>query len=260
MNRLVAYGCSWTEGEGADVSIESTLSPNEKRKFRNENSWAQKLSEKLNISECINRGVSGNSNRRMFNDIIKDIENGNVTSNDFVCIMFSSSLRDYVPFLPQGEWISWSVKHLLQTPDRFYNSYDEHGVSHKFNTFLSKYKKYFITNLFSQNYYNIVNQNYIIFLQQLFNHYNIKYIMSEGLELMVDNVNKSDDKTNLIDYSNYFGGGKETFRSFLNKLKRSDIWEKVENFQEIATQHPNKEGYKIIADELYTFIKQNKIL
>jgi len=104
MNRLVAYGCSWTEGEGADVSIELNLSPNEKRKFRNENSWPKFLSDKLDIPKCLNRGISGNSNRKMFNDIVKDIENGNVTSDDFVCVMFSSSLRDYVPYLPQGEW------------------------------------------------------------------------------------------------------------------------------------------------------------
>ena len=260
MNRLVAYGCSWTEGEGADVSIESTLSANEKRKFRNEHSWPKLLADKLEIPLIINKGISGNSNRKMFNDIIKDVESGNITSSDFVCIMFSSSLRDYVPFLPDGEWISWSVKHLLQTPDRFYHSYDEHGVSRSFNQFLSNYKKYFVTNLFSQNYYNIVNQNYIIFLQQMFSHYKIKYIMSEGLELMVDGVNKLDDKTHLINYKNYFGNGNLTFRTFLNTLKRNDIWEKLENYQEIASQHPNKEGYRIISDELYKFINKNNIL
>jgi len=259
MKRLVAYGCSWTEGEGSDVSIENTLSPNEKRKFRNKHSWAQILANHLDIPNVLNRGISGNSNRKMFNDIIKDVENGNVTSNDFVCIMFSSSLRDYVPFLPQGEWVSWSVKHLLETPDRFYNSYDEHGVSSNFNSFLSKYKKFFVTNLFNQEYYNIVNQNYIIFLQKLFEEYNIKYIMSESFEYMVQDP-LGNDFTEHINNQTIFGELKLSFRDLLNKMNRKDIWEHVDRYDTRATQHPNKEGYKIIADELFNFIKSNKLI
>ena len=259
MNRLVAYGCSWTEGEGSDVSIEKFLSPNEKRVFRNENSWPSVLANKLNIPNTLNRGVSGNSNRKMFNDIIKDIENGNVTSSDFVSIMFSSSLRDYVPYLQDGEWVSWSVKHLLETPDRFYDSYDEHGHSSTFNEFLSNYKKFFITDLFNQDYYNLKNQNYIIFLQKLLNHYNIKYIMMESFEKMVQPPLKN-DYLKLIDTVPIFGNLKTTFREILNKLDRNDIWEHVERYDTRATQHPNKEGYKIIADELYQFINKNNIL
>ena len=259
MKRLVAYGCSWTEGEGSDVSIESTLSPNEKRIFRNTNSWPQKLADLLDIATTINRGVSGNSNRKIFNDIIKDVENENVTSDDFVCIMFSSSLRDYVPFLPQGEWVSWSVKHLLETPDRFYNSYDEHGVSSSFNNFLSKYKRFFVTNLFNQEYYNMVNQNYIIFLQKLFEEYDIKYMMCESFEYMVQPPLNS-DFTEHIHTNTIFGELKLTLRDLLNELNRKDIWEHVDRYDTRATQHPNKEGYKIIADELFNFIKSNKVI
>jgi len=259
MKRLVAYGCSWTEGEGSDVLIENTLSPNDKRNFRNEHAWPKKLADKMNIPKVLNKGISGNSNRKMFNDIIKDIENGNVTSDDFVTIMFSSSLRDYVPFLPQGEWVSWSVKHLLETPDRFYNSYDEHGVSSQFNKFLSDYKKFFVTELFTQDYYNIVNQNYIIFLQKLFKEYDIKYIMCESFEYMVQPPLKN-DYTKLIDTKPIFGELKYTFRDLLNKLNRIDIWEHLEKYDTRATQHPNKEGYKLIADELFNFINTNKII
>lgn len=259
MNRLVAYGCSWTEGEGADVSIEKFLSPNEKRIFRNENSWSSVLANKLNIPNILNRGVSGNSNRKMFNDIIKDIENGNVTSSDFVCIMFSSSLRDYVPFLPEGEWLSYSVKHLLETPDKFYNSYDEHGTSISFNNFLSKYKRFFVTNLFNQEYYNIVNQNYIIFLQKLFEEYNIKYIMCESFEHMI-HYPLDNNFTEHINKNTIFGELKLSFRDVLNNLNKKDIWEHGDKYDTRATQHPNKKGYKIIAEELFNFIKINKVI
>jgi len=155
--------------------------------------------------------------------------------------------------------VSWSVKHLLERPDRFYNSYDEHGVSPKFNKFLSDYKKFFVTELFTQDYYNITNQNYIIFLQKLFRHYNIKYIMMESFEKMVQ-VPLKNDFTNQIDKSTIFGELEYTFRELLNNTNRKDIWEHLDRYDTRATQHPNKEGYKIISDELYQFIKQNKIL
>lgn len=257
MERLIAYGCSWTEGEGCDLNIEKTLSRNEQKKFRNSNSWPLFLSKKLNIKSCINKGISSCSNRKIFNDIISDVENKNITSDDFVCIMFSSSLRDYVPFLPNGEWISWSVKHLINTPDKFYNSY--HGVSAEFNDFLSDYKKFFITNLFSQDYYNFVNQNYIIFLQKLFKHYKIKYIMLESFDTMLHPPLKN-NFTYLIDYSTIFGKLETTTREMLKKTKRTDIWEVEQNYDIVSTQHPNKKGYEIIANELYNFIIKNNII
>lgn len=259
MKRLVAYGCSWTEGEGSDVPIENTLSPNEKRKFRNKHSWSKNLADKMEISEVLNNGISGNSNRKMFNDIIKDVENEKITSDDFVCIMFSSSLRDYVPFLPEGEWLSYSVKHLLETPDKFYNSYDEHGTSISFNNFLSKYKRFFVTNLFNQEYYNIVNQNYIIFLQKLFEEYNIKYIMCESFEYMIQ-YPLDNNFTEHINKNTIFGELKLSFRDVLNNLNRKDIWEHRDKYDTRATQHPNKKGYKIIAEELFNFIKTNKVI
>ena len=259
MKRLVAYGCSWTEGEGSDVPIENTLSPNEKRKFRNKHSWSKNLADKMEIPEVLNNGISGNSNRKMFNDIIKDVENEKITSDDFVCIMFSSSLRDYVPFLPEGEWLSYSVKHLLEMPDKFYNSYDEHGTSISFNNFLSKYKRFFVTNLFNQEYYNIVNQNYIIFLQKLFEEYNIKYIMCESFEYMI-HYPLDNNFTEHMNKNTIFGELKLSFRDVLNNLNRKDIWEHEDKYDSRATQHPNKKGYKIIAEELFNFIKTNKVI
>ena len=257
--KLHGYGDSWTEGEGANVEIEKTLTnKDEKRLFRNKHSWPNLLASKLNIPS-INNGISGNANNKIFNQIVTDIQDERIRKGDIVIIMWSSSLRDYVPFLPKGEWVSWSVKHLIQNPEKFVKSY--HSNNEFYNNFLIEYKNFFISNLYSQNYYNIVNQNYIIFLQKLFEFYDIKYIFCDGLESMIIDLHKKDDYRNLINKKHYWGFGKETFRDFLIKTNRLDIWEYQDvTYQSRATQHPNKDGYKLITEELYNYIIDNKII
>lgn len=256
---LYGYGCSWTEGEGCDIKIENEISDRTlKKEFRNNNSWLRFLADKLNL-EYINNSFSGNANNKIFNDIVLDIRNGVVKKGDFVIVMWSSSLRDYVPFLPKGEWVSWSVKHLLESPDKFINSYNSDDVL--YNNFLSKYKDFFIANMFNQNYYNIVNQNYIIFLQNMFKDYGIKYLMCDAFESTIIDLEPADDISFLIDTKAYWGFNKITFRDFLNNTNRLDIWEHQDaNFKTRATQHPNSLGYKLISEEIYNYIIKNNIL
>jgi len=255
---LHAYGDSWTEGQGCNRIVEDSL-PKEKRpSYRKENSWVKFLADKLNIP-FINNAVSGNANNKIFNQIVSDIQSKKIKNNDFVTIMWSSSLRDYVPFLPDGEWVTWSVKHLIEEPHKFINSYNSSNTL--YDSFFTEYKEFFIGEMFNQNYYNIVNQNYIIFIQKLFKHYNINYIMCDSFESMLIDLDKKDNITHLIDNSKYWEFNKQTFRDYLNKEKRLDIWENQdEQFETRASQHPNLEGYKLISEELYGYIKNNKIL
>jgi hypothetical protein len=251
---LRAYGDSWTAGEGFDRKIEDSLTKEEKIKFQKENSWVKFLSKKLNVQH-VNNGVSGYSNLKIFNNIIDDLKTGIITKDDLVVIMWSSSLRDTVPFLPNGEWVSWSVKHLIEEPHKFLNSYK--SEDNNFDKFFTDFKHLYISEIFNQNYYNIVNQNYIIFIQQMFKFYGVNYVMCDSFEIMLMDLHKKDDITHLIDKTYYWGFSKQTFRDFLNKNKKMDIWEyQDEKYQSRASQHPNKEGYEIIADELYKFIKK----
>ncbi len=256
---LFGYGCSWTEGEGCDIEVENEITDrNLKKEFRNNNSWLKFLSDKLKL-QSINKSFSGNANNKIFNDIVTDVRNGIVKKGDFVIIMWSSSLRDYVPFLPKGEWISWSVKHLLESPEKFIKSYKSENTT--YDEFLKKYKDTFVLSMFNQNYYNIVNQNYIIFLQNMFKEYGIKYLMCDSFESTIINLQPADDVLFLINSKPYWGFNKTTFRDFLNKTNRLDIWEHQDaNFKTRATQHPNKEGYKLISEELYNYIVENNII
>jgi hypothetical protein len=253
---LRAYGDSWTEGQGADVHNESKLTNrNELRKFRNENSWVKLLSDKLDMS-FINNGLSGQSNLKIFNQVVSDIKEGIVSEDDFVVIMWSSSLRDNVPFLPNNEWISWSIKQLFETSSNgFINSYKSGNVI--YDDFLQSYKEFFIGELFNQNYYNIVNQNYIIFLQKLLEHYKIKYLMCDAFESMVIDLETKDNVSDNINKTNYWNFGKKCFKQHLLELNRNDIWEPIEvSKQDVGGIHPNKKGYEIITEELYNYIKK----
>jgi hypothetical protein len=239
--KLHAYGDSWTEGQGTS---------NDRNEWKNY-SWTKVLSDKLNI-KSINNGISGSSNLNIFNKVVDDLIEGKIKKNDIVVIMWSSSLRDLVPFLPKNEWVSWSVKHLIEYPHKFVESYQ--SENEKYNNFLHSFKELFITDLFNQNYYNIVNQNYIIFLQKMFEFYKIKYVMCDAFESMVIDLKKQDNKLEIIDKKSYWEFNKKTIRDFLNETNREDIWEHIENYKDRPTQHPNIDGYKLISDMLYDFI------
>jgi lysophospholipase L1-like esterase len=252
---LHTYGDSWTEGHGTDLESELSIKDRQEiRKVRNTYSWPKLLSEKLNIDH-INNGKSGSSNISIFNAVSDDVKNGVIKRGDLVVIMWSSSLRDNVPFLPNNEWISWSIEQLVETPNRFINSYQ--SGSSEYDEFLKKYKEFFIGSLFNQNYYNIVNQNYIIFLQKLFDSYGIKHYMCDAFETMIINLQKEDDFTHLINKKNYWNFGQKNFKEHLYGLKRFDIWEEIlKTKQSLGGIHPNKKGHQILTEELHRCISK----
>ena len=126
-------------------------------------------------------------------------------------------------------------------------------------SFLREYKSFFLDNLFNQNYYNIVNQNYIIFLQKLFEFYGIKYLMIDAFDKMIDSPNKQDDVRHLINKKNYWEFDSKTIRDFLIKTNTS-CFESNETIDKNPAQHPNELGYNLISEEIYNYIVGNNII
>jgi hypothetical protein len=91
--------------------------------------------------------------------------------------------------------------------------------------------------------------------------YNIKYVMCDAFDLMVQSLNKEDDITYLINKTNYWGFSKISIEQWMMKnYSGQSIWEKkTPNPMKIA-QHPNKEGYKLISEELYNYIVKTNII
>ena len=253
---LHAYGDSWTEGEGCNLEIESTLKNQELIIYRNQNSWVKLLADKLNL-QWINNGKSGNPNSVIFNSIIDDVTNDRIKKGDLVIVLWSSSLRDYAAFLPRQQWVSWSVKHLVNLPEKFINSYKSNNET--YDSFLREYKTFFLDNLFNQNYYNIVNQNYIIFLQKLFEFYGIKYVMADAFDMMVVDPNEKDDVGNMIKTKYYWEYRKKTMRDFLQETKL-DCFEDIKMMSKNPAQHPNILGYNLISVEFNNYIVKNNII
>ena len=85
--------------------------------------------------------------------------------------------------------------------------------------------------------------------------------MCDAIEKMMLDLKEDDDITHLINKKPYWSFNIMSFRDHLNETNRLDIWEYQDaNYNTRATQHPNKHGYEIIANELEKFIIKNKIL
>ena len=83
MDRLVAFGCSLTQGQYLPDNYKTDISS----KF----SWPQLLSNKLNL-ECINLGKGGASSK----EILYKIINFDFNKNDFAVILWSHNDRDCI--------------------------------------------------------------------------------------------------------------------------------------------------------------------
>jgi hypothetical protein len=259
--KLYTFGDSWTEGVGGDLAEENAVSSlEEKTKIRSKYSWPKQLAEKLKI-DLQNYGVGGSDNRFIFNCVCKCIDTGRIKENDLVIIMWSSPLREELPFFPpDNEWHSWSKRHL----DKKY-IYDHilssNGENKIYNKLKIDYKEWYTVNLYNENYYNIVNQGYLLYLQYMFKNLGIRYLFCDGFDMMLPkNIIGEIDKTDLIDTRHYWGFRKETFRDFLTSFDKKSIWENFKNPINLVGVHPNKLGYELISDEIYRFIGENKII
>ena len=110
--KLYCYGDSWTEGVGVNRPVENgILTLHDKKIYRNQFSYPKHLSELLSI-DYENRGISGSSNKQIFDTIVNDIKSNKITEGDLVVVLWSSSLRDNVSFFPENEWHSWGLNYI----------------------------------------------------------------------------------------------------------------------------------------------------
>lgn len=269
--KLFTFGDSWTSGQGCNVSIENTFTDDYERKvYRNNMSWPKYLSEILNI-EFSNLSETGSSNKQIFDKIIETIKSNTISENDLVIIMWSSSLRDELSFFPKNEWHIWG-KDYTNENWKFNGTINsilsnikpiQYTKNPEYNLFLKKYKEFYITNLYNQTYYNIINQNYILFIQELFKFYNIKYVFCDAFDLMIDlNIKLDIDNTQFINKKNYYQFGKLTLKDYLISLDFNNLklWEDSLRWGNVPGKHPNSNGYKEIAKELHNFILESNLL
>lgn len=279
INKIISFGDSWTAGVGYDTVEENSFfekytDKNYSRQLLNEarksNSWTRFLSDKF---ECdyINKGEPSISNHSIVNNLFKYLKNNTVSDGDLIIIMFSSSIRNPIPFFPDvivngGLMSIFSFKDVIEILEKnnpnipsFFSNFankDDKDYLLSIDSFYEYYMKKFVKNGYMDfSYYNMYNQNIIVFLQNYFNYFNINYYMCDAFESMLSYTEYSSYNISKdINYSNYYKlKEKEHFLSFLKKNYGDYVFS-----QEGKYPHPNKIGYQLIADELYKNIVENK--
>jgi lysophospholipase L1-like esterase len=261
--RLFTFGDSWTEGVGGNLTEESTTSIAEERTIiRQKYCWPKHLSELLKC-EVINIGVGAFSNYSIFNTISRQLKNEIVTQDDFVVIMWSSSLRDPLPFFPtDDDFFIWGKRYKSKEHILKYIFDGVSGDNLRYNRVEKNFRDYYISNLFTDTYYDIINQNYILHLQFMFKELGIRYVFCDAFDTMINkNIDILVDKTHLIDCERYWGYRDETMANLLINTNRKDVWEDNSHWIDTtAGKHPSSNGYKLIAEELYKFINEGNLL
>lgn len=262
--RLFTFGDSWTEGVGGCIEEEYTTNiPEEITKIRHKYCWSKYLSDLLKI-EFQNFGMGASSNKTIFDMVTQSIHNHIINKDDLVVIMWSSSLRDELPFFPShNPWHFWgerylSKKHIYE----FIVDKSELNKSDLHTNLKKEYKEFFIENLFSNFYYNIVNQNYIIYLQFMFEKIGIRYLFCDAFDNMIkEDITAEIDKTSLINKTHYWGFPNKTMKDILIESNLKNVWEDG-NLWLInkSGKHPSKYGYELMANELYKWIIEKNIL
>ncbi len=261
--KLFAYGDSWTEGVGGNSEEEKTTEiPEERTVIRHKYCWPKQLSELLGC-DFQNDGVGAFSNNAIFNALCYKLKNNLIKQEDLVVVMWSSSLRDSLPFFPGDHSFSiWgerykSKKHLYK-----YIFDGGNNLNPDYGRIEKDFRDYYITNLFTDTYHDIINQNYILYLQFVLKNLGIRYVFCDAFDVMIrKDIVAEVDKTALIENKNYWGYREKTFADFLINLKRKDVWEDGNYWtNSTAGKHPSGLGYKMIAEELYRFISDNNLL
>lgn len=262
--KLVTFGDSWTEGTGSNIDVEETITDNaEKTAYRNKFAWPKVLADLLNI-ECINFGAGGCSNKYIFDKVVHAVRDSLINQNDLVIIMWSSSLRDRVPFFVDDEWHVWGMRY--KEKKRWFDwllNNTNFTKNASYNFFIKDYKVFFMENLYTDEYYDIINQNYIIFLQKLFTFFGIKYIFCDAFDIMIrKDIPNHINKTELINKQYYWGFGEKTLKDYIRSIDPTDceLWESKESWENVVGKHPNYKGYSAIAYELNRFILESNLL
>ena len=258
--RVIGFGDSFTAGEGTDNQYVEQLSTFEEiEKYQNEHSWPRYLADKIGV-KYVNNGEVGSSNYRIFSNIFEQFAYNNINNDDLVVIMWSSPLRDPLPFFPHmfsrtsPIGLSWSMKEFMgQDTQEWKNRYYEHYgkteaseikyIENDLLKFMEEYFPFYVENLHNESYYKQLNTNYIVLLQKYLESKGIDYIMCDAFEQL------SYDKE-LVDTTNYYNH--QTTHEFLVK-SGGDVFETGPTFPKSRTKHPNTAGHELIAEELFRF-------
>mgnify|MGYP003130641466 CR=1 FL=1 len=267
---IYSFGDSFTAGLGVDREYENsqlgghpewdTMTDEQKgiqrskiERFRHENSYTAFFARKVGIG-YLNQGLSGCSNIDILNTIFECGDN--FKQGDIVFIGFTSSLRNPISFFPRkfhqtGFKLAPNLNVLkdfteLKVNENMKELYTEESMS-----FFQDYSKFYLAEMFDEQYYEIVNYNIIVFLQKYFEYKKVNYIMFDAFDYMVNKNYKH------INQKYYWNFNNETIYSYIASFNDEGLLEtEGYNPYDQTPRHPSAAGHKLFAEELHKFYKK----
>ena len=268
---IYSFGDSFTAGLGVDRKWEEsqlgghpdwdTMTDEQKdiqrgkvERFRHENSYTAFFARKVGIGYS-NNGLSGCSNVHILNSVFE--HGDNFKQGDIVFVGFTSSLRNPISFFPRKFYKTEFklapnlnvLKDLTQL--RVNNSIMLEHYSEESMSFFQEYSKFYLTEMFDEQYYEIVNYNIVVFLQKYFEYKKVNYIMLDAFDYM---VNKKYEHINQKYYWNF---NKKTIYSYIASFNDEGLLEEAgyDSYNQ-TPRHPSIEGHKLFAEDLHKFYKK----
>ena len=285
INRIFIFGDSWMEGQGSfDVeTLGEWLKPDNEPEYpfqidgmigvkgtigwkRKKETWNKFFKEEYNNIEVKNFAEQGASNYRsfdLFNENLKEFK-----ETDLILFGFTSKWRD-----------SSNINYAWP-PEKFGSlatGYHKHTIESKNPT---EFEKYFYSSIFDENVYENIAQTNYLFYQTYAKDNNLNIIFFDLFDRYVD-INKCKPELRyLIDKNIYVTFGKPTYMEKLIKYEQLNYdinkmeWDRPENqytiwefengssppgkrFPKIGDDiHPNQFGYKLIFEDLVTYINK----
>lgn len=274
------FGDSWTQGIGTEWAPGEGRIPMEER--YNENfswdehykkySWPGQLKELFDNKVSIkNYGSAGYSNDDIYKDIMQSIWRREIKKGDFVIVSLSSIIRQPLPFLYSDDdtrgFVNYSNSCFVHYKKGFQDDklhWIETISSERLRNATNTAYMDYIVNRFNYDFLYEISMNFICNLQVYFEELGFDYLFVNAFE---NNISKNvhfynkikKDKWLLFDY---------TLQEYLlDKSKDFDIskgysvWEDdtIEVEKNHDGPHPNRIGYRMIAELVYEHIKNKKL-
>lgn len=277
--KIHCFGDSWTEGIGVELAPGSGPINSLNRYDKNwdveksKYSWPGHLQSLVSPTiKIVNKGFAGSSNDEIFKEIIQAIWGNTIKSADVVIVGLSSIIRQPLHFL----YTQYGVDGFTSYSNSTFIHYKKGFMDDKLNWIESiKNKKIkditndvymdYIVNRFDYNLLYELNMHYICNLQIYFEKLGVSYIFFNAFE---DNLSENVKFHNQIKKENWILPDYTIQEYLIDKSKELDtnlgysVWEDdtiiVQKNQD--GPHPNRIGYKIIADLIYVELLQKNYL
>jgi hypothetical protein len=274
--KIHCFGDSWTQGIGVEwepgkgaIPINQRYDKTwevERRKY----SWPGQLESLTNI-KTLNYGTAGSSNDEIYKVIIQSIWKGGIKAGDIVIIGLSSIIRQPLQFL----YTQRDVDGFVSYSNSVFIHYKLGHMGDKLNWIESIKNKNiknitndvymdYILNRFNYDILYELNMNYICNLQIYFEKLGVSYLFFNAFE---QNLSENIKFYNQIKKENWILPEYSIQQYLLDKSKDMDnslsysVWE--DDWKDVKPcqdgPHPNRIGYKIIADLIHSELLKKKL-